>query len=159
MLTPLPIRTFDDIAAIDYQVAVYCGVCKKTVAFAPTNAHLRGKRFTHVRFACSTIRTLWTAHPPEPCTGIGSLSIEPPKGLRVPPGEVGSHARLYCRRCRPFWEIAQARRDIEPWKTMWNANGTGIACPRCGDKLKVEWAGFAGVPFSNSYEARNSPMP
>lgn len=79
MLTPLPIRTFDDVASIGYRIKVYCDVCKQTVPFDPTYARLKSKRFTHVRFACSTARTLWTAHPPKRCTRIGSLSLERPR--------------------------------------------------------------------------------
>ena len=157
MLTPLPIRTFDDVASIGYRIKAYSDVYKKTVPFDPAHACLKGKRFTHVRFACSTVRTLWTAHPPKPCTGIGNLSLEPPKDLEILPGEVGPRARLFCRNCWPYWAITQARRDVEPWKSMWNTNGTGIACPRCGDGLKIEWSGFPGVPFSKGYEANNSP--
>lgn len=152
MLTPLPIRTFDDVALIGYRIEVYCNVCKKTVSFDPTHASLRGKRFTHARFACSTVRTLWTAHPPKPCTGIGSLHIRPPKDLQILPSEVGPYASLQCPSCRPFWTITQARRDIEPWKSMWNANGTGIACPRCEGKLKADWGGQPGIPFTKGYE-------
>ena len=104
-----------------------------------------------MRWPCSTVRQIWTAHPPQPCGGLGKLYIRPPKEIEVLPGEVGPYSSLNCPRCIPNWEITQARRDIEPWKSMWDRERRGVACPRCRGRLATSWSGEAGRPFTQSY--------
>jgi hypothetical protein len=52
----------------------------------------------------------------------------------------------------PYWEIDQARKDRQPWTSLFTGRGIVIACPTCGKPLHTTWQWQQGVPGTDGWD-------
>jgi hypothetical protein len=151
MLVELPIRTFADVASIGYGARIYCPMCYRQSDVEPTSPDLRERLFFTTRFRCTGIRHMGSSVGKLPCESLGHVHIVPHSADLVLPRQAIPYCSISCSTCVPYWEIDQARRDREPWTSLFAARGVAIACPTCGKPLHTTWHGQRGIPGTDGW--------
>ena len=153
MLRPFPFRTFDEIAALDLEVQIYCPKCYRYAGpIDLADPRLRGRVFTRTRFVCSRVRQLFDATPPAACGCLGSIVIRQRFADGIPPGRSIPWCSIACPTCVPYWEVSQAAPHLPPWNKVWTRpGGISLACPTCRSPVSTVWYGGRGVPYTEGY--------
>src|SRR5262245_37687761 len=84
MLRAFPFRTFDEIAALDLEVEIYCPSCYRYVGRIDlTDARLRGRLFASARFVCGRVHRIYDAS--RVCGCLGHVVVRPRPADFIPP--------------------------------------------------------------------------
>jgi hypothetical protein len=77
MFHPLPFTTFDEIAALGFEIEVHCSSCYRQTKVDPADRRLSDRVFAAAPFRCSGRRDHGFAVPLQPCRAPGFVYIKP----------------------------------------------------------------------------------
>jgi hypothetical protein len=153
MLRAFPIWTFDEIAALQLEVEIYCPACYRYVGpIDLADRRLHGKPFAGTRFRCTRVRQPYSALPPTVCGCLGHVVVRPRPTDFIPPAKSIPWCSISCPRCVPGWEISQAAPHLPPWRGLVGKPGVRMTCPACRSQLTTSWSGGDGIPHPDGYE-------
>lgn len=140
MLFALPFSTFDDVRARGLEAAVHCSRCWHKVTLDLADTRLSARSFCGgVRFRCTNFLKPWTERAGEVCNAVGSVVVHPSKAESARLIGSGRHGYIVCPACTPGWRIHVLARDEAPWREIFDdPRFTGLRCPACRSKLKVD---------------------
>ena len=142
VLRPFPFRTFDQIAALGLEVAVYCASCHRHVGpIDLADARLKGWPFSRRALRLQPDPPAFRRRTRRALCSLGALYIRPRPGDRIPPQAAVPWCSIACPRCVPYWEVEQAARHLPPWDQALQGAGGRLACPACRSPLATVWLG------------------
>jgi len=157
MLLPIPFTTFDQVRQLGLEAQLYCSSCRRQVTIDLDDPRLKGKTFcASVRFTCSNVVKPWDALPARVCGGTASVSVRPPKEMRILPGQAILHCHMGCPRCVPAWGIHDVRPDDPLWKPLFDRKPAAFSCPTCGARLVTSWSGCNGIPYTDGHHRKRA---